>query len=327
MASGSKGIFGILKRSISDFLEDESPTMAAALSYYTVFSLPPLLLLIIMIVGAVMDPQQVREALQGQLGSLLGQSGGDEIRAIIEKSQETRAPDSGRPLAAILGVLALVFGATGAFGQLQAALNRAWEVKPDPHAGGIKSFIVKRVFSFGMILGIAFLLMVSLALSAAISAFGNVLGRMMPGLGEPLLHTLNFVFSLVIFGFLFAAMFKILPDAVVAWRDVWVGALVTTLLFVVGKFLIGFYLGRSNPGEVYGAAGSLAVLLVWIYYASMIVLFGAEFTQVWAEERGGGIRPEPGAVRVVEEERIVRDGGAGTGPQGVREGGERDGGG
>jgi len=312
----NRGIFAILKSSVKDFMEDECMTMAAALSYYTIFSLPPLLLLIVMLVGVFMDPQQVQEALQGQMGQVLGQSSGEEIKTIITKAQETKQPDSGRPLAAILGIAALVFGATGAFGQLQAALNRAWEVQPDPEAGGFKNFIMKRVLSFGMILGVAFLLLVSLALSAAISAFGDMLGRMMPGIGEWVLHAINLVISLVIFTLLFGAMFKILPDAKVAWRDVWVGALFTTVLFVAGKFAIGFYIGQSNPGEVFGAAGSLAILLLWIYYASLILLLGAEFTQRWAEVRGSGVEPEEGAVRVVEEKRVVRpgeaEGGAGA---------------
>ncbi len=301
-----KETFDLVKRSLKAFSEDDCPTMAAALSYYTVFSLPPLLLLIVMIVGAVMDPQTVREALHGQVGSLLGESGGEAVRTIMEKAQETRTPDTSRPVAAVLGIGTLVLGATGVFGQLQAALNRAWEVKPDPRQGGIRSFLVKRVFSFGMVLAIAFLLLVSLALTAAISAVGDAFGRLVPGLGEPLLHALNFAVSFGVVTLLFGAMFKVVPDAEVAWRDVWVGAVVTAALFMVGKFAIGFYLGRSNPGEAYGAAGSLAVLLVWIYYASMIVFFGAEFTQTWAERRGEGVVPEEGAVRVVQEEKEVR---------------------
>lgn len=306
MASEARGIVPILKQTLRDFSDDECPTMAAALSYYTVFALPPLLLLIVMIAGAVMDPQDVREALQGQLGSLLGRSGGEEIRTIMEKAQETKTPDANRPVAAILGIATLLLGATGVFTQLQAALNKAWEVKPDPEQGGVKNFLMKRIFSFGMILAIAFLLLVSLALTAAVSALGQGLGRMLPGVGEPLLHVLNFVVSFGVITFLFAAMFRIVPDAQVAWRDSWVGAAATAVLFMIGKYAIGFYLGRSNPGEVYGAAGSLAVILVWIYYASMIVFLGAEFTQTWAERRGEGVVPEEGAVRVVQQEQHVR---------------------
>jgi len=197
----------------------------------------------------------------------------------------------------LLGIGALLLGATGAVMQLQQALNRAWEVKAV--GGGIKAFFGKRVFSLGLLLAIAFFLLVSLAVSAMLSAAGDRLGGLLPeGLSTAVLFVINLVISLAVIGLLFAAMFKVLPDAKIAWRDVWVGAVVTALLFMIGKFLIGLYLGKSNPGEPYGAAGSLAILLVWIYYSSIIVLFGAEFTQTWAERRGEGIEPEAGAVRV-----------------------------
>jgi membrane protein len=168
---------------------------------------------------------------------------------------------------------------------------------------------MKRVFSFGMILGLAFLLLVSLVLSAALAAFGDSLGRMLPdGLSGSVLQAINFGVSFAVISLVFAAIFRVLPDARIRWRDVWVGAVATALLFVVGKSLIGIYLGRSNPGEVFGAAGSLALLLVWVYYSSMIVLFGAEFTQAWAERRGGGVVPQRGAVRAVREKHRVVEG-------------------
>jgi membrane protein len=157
-----------------------------------------------------------------------------------------------------------------------------------------------------MILGVAFLLLISLALSAVITAFGDVIGNRLGGLSAPALTLINIALSLVVFAGLFAAMFKILPDATVRWRDAWVGGLVTTLLFVVGKFLIGFYLGRSDPAHAFGAAGSLVIMLLWIYYSSLILLFGAEFTQAWAEAHGGRIEPEEGAVRAVRRKTIVR---------------------
>jgi membrane protein len=297
MAEPKAGVLGMLRQSVTDFLEDDCATMAAALSYYTVFSLPPLLLLILLIAGALLDPEDVRGQLEGQLEALMGPTAGEEVRSMLANAERP----GGGLLPSILGAGLLIFGATGVFGQLQAALNRAWEVAPDPAQGGIRAFITKRVLSFGMILAVAFLLMVSLALTAMISVFGDAFGRMLPGiLSEPVLHVLNLVVSFAVIFLLFAAIFKVLPDARIAWKDVWVGALVTALLFVLGKFLIGFYLGRSDPGEAFGAAGSLAVLLVWIYYSSMILLFGAEFTQRWAEQRGAGIEPEPGAVKLVE---------------------------
>jgi membrane protein len=298
---GIKQGFGLLKQSMQDFNEDDCPTMAAALSYYTIFSLPPLLVLILLLLGAVLDQRDVQNALEGQIGGLMGPAGREQVTAILGQAH---LPGSKGILATVLGVGALLLGAAGAFGQLQAALNRAWEVKPDPTQGGLKSFVLKRVFSFGMVLGVAFLLLVSLVVSAALSVLGNALGGALPGgLSETVGQLLNIVVSFAVIALLFAVIFKVLPDAKAEWKDIWPGAVVTALLFTAGKFLIGFYLGRSNPGQAFGAAGSLAVMLVWIYYSSMIVLFGAEFTQVWAERKGTGIQPETGAVRVVIEER------------------------
>jgi membrane protein len=222
--------------------------------------------------------------------------------------ESARDPAAGGPLATILGIGALLFGATGAFVALQQALNRAWKVAPDPNAGGIKNFITKRLFSFGMILAVAFLLLVSLVVSAALQAFGHMLGGLLPGGGEAILaQMLSFALSFLVVSLLFAAIFKVLPDASIAWRDVWVGAIATALLFTLGKFLIGFYLGRSDPGDAFGAAGALAVLLVWIYYSALIVLLGAAFTKSWASRLGRGVEPEPGAVRMVTHAEAPAD--------------------
>jgi membrane protein len=301
-----KDTFALLRDSGKDFIEDDCPTQAAALSYYTIFSLPALLVLILLIVGALVDPRDIQGQLETQIGSLMGPSASEQIRTILQKAN---APGSGGVLPTVLSLAALIFGATGAFGQLQAALNRAWGVAPDPEKGGLKSMLMKRVFSFGMILSVAFLLLVSLVLSAALAAFGSALAGMLPdGISGTLLQVVNQVISLVVISALFAAVFKVLPDAKVAWRDVWVGGAVTALLFVIGKFLIGFYLGRSNPGDAFGAAGSLALIMVWIYYSSMILLYGAEFTQIWADRRGSGIAPQKGAVRVVQEKKRLREG-------------------
>jgi membrane protein len=303
MAKERSGMLGLIKKSASDFIEDDCMDAAAALSYYTIFSLPALLVLILMLVSSVMDPNDVRGGLESQIQSLMGPGAGEQVRTIIEESEQR--PRSG-VLPTILGILGLLFGATGAMGQLQKTLNRTWNVEPDPNQGGIKSFLGKRVFSLGIILVIAFLLLVALVISAALSGVGDRLGAFLPsGLSEPVLHAVNLVISLAVITLLFAAMFKVLPDAKISWRSVWVGAAVTAVLFVIGKFLIGFYLGQSNPGQAYGAAGSLAVLLLWIYYSSLIVLFGAEFTETWAERRGEGIEPEPGAVRVIREKQRV----------------------
>jgi membrane protein len=296
-ANDRPGVFGMLKQSVREFLNDDCMTRAAALSYYTVFSLPPLLILILLLASALADPGDVRGGLEQQIEGLMGPAGGEQVRTMLANAERP----GGGLLPTIAGIVALLFGATGAFVQLQAALNRAWEVEPDPQQGGFKNFVFKRLLSFGMILSIAFLLLVSLVVSAALSAFGNSLERMLPGpISTPLIQGGETAFSLLVISALFATMYKVLPDATVDWYDASIGGVITAVLFVVGKLLIGLYLGHSNPGEAYGAAGSLALLLLWIYYSALILLFGAEFTQAWAEGRGHGIMPEPGARRLAE---------------------------
>jgi membrane protein len=311
MAKDQAGIFGIVKESAKDFIEDDCMDAAAALSYYTIFSLPAILVLLLMLISAVMNPSDVRGGLEGQLQTMMGPSAGEQVRTIIQQAEQK--PHNGL-IPTILGIAGLLFGATGAFGQLQKTLNRAWNVEPDPNQGGLKNFLTKRLFSFGMILVVAFFLLVSLVISAALTGIGGRLGNFLPsGLSGPLLEVFNTVVSLAVITALFAALFKVMPDAKIAWRSVWVGAAVTAVLFVVGKFLIGFYLGKSNPAQAYGAAGSLALLLLWVYYSSLILLFGAEFTETWAERRGRGIEPEPGAVRVRREKQRVGELGSTTG--------------
>jgi membrane protein len=311
MAKGQSGILDIIKKSAKDFMEDDCMDAAAALSYYTIFSLPAILVLLLTLISAVMNPSDVKGGIEGQLQAMMGPSAGEQVRTIIQQAEQK--PHHGF-LPTILGFAGLIFGATGAFGQLQKTLNRTWNVEPDPDQGGLKNFLTKRLFSFGMILVVAFFLLVSLVISAALTGIGGRLGDFLPsGLSGPLLEVFNTVVSLAVIVALFAALFKVMPDAKIAWRSVWVGAAVTAVLFVLGKFLIGFYLGKSNPGQAYGAAGSLAVLLLWVYYSSLILLLGAEFTETWAERRGEGIEPEPGAVRVRREKQRVGELGSTTG--------------
>lgn len=290
-----KGVLMLLKRTVSNFLNDRCTSMAAAIAYYTIFSLPPLLILIMMMLGVVIDRETLESGIMDQLTTLIGARGAEQVGEILKRGNEV---GSNGALPTTLSLLALAFGATGVFGELQAALNTAWRVAPDPKAGGIKSFVMKRLLSFGMVLVIAFFLLVSLVASALISAFGDfVSSHIDGGLSPAILYVLDLSLSLLTGVALFGAIFKFLPDAEIRWRDVWVGAVGTTLLFLLGKFAIGFYLGQSNPGEAFGAASSLAVLLIWVYYSSMILLFGAEFTCMWADQRGGGIVPEKGAIR------------------------------
>jgi len=296
--SGWRKQYDISRKAVNRFLDDDCTTMAAALAYYTTFSIAPLLLIVISIVGLIFGRQAVQHEIQGQIQGLIGQGAAGQVGSMVQSAGEH---SSSGVAGTVLGVLALLFGATGAFAQLQSSLNRIWHVKPDPKAGGVKNFIGHRILSLGMILAIAFLLMVSLAVSAALSAFGGIVSAYLPqGFSGALLHALTLAISFAIIAVLFGTMFKVLPDAKIRWRDVWVGATITAFLFTVGKFLIGMYLGRSGTVSAYGAAGSLVLVVLWLYYSSLIFLFGAEFTAAWSESHQGSIEPKPGAVRVEE---------------------------
>jgi membrane protein len=304
IGSSIRGFFGLLWATIFAFFSDGCSTMAAALSFNTFFSLPALLTLLLALVGRVTSPEQVERAILGQVGKLVGTGAAEQVALIISNANRSTHAAS---VATIVSLFALVLGATASFAQLQAALNKAWGVKPDPHRNQIRVFLVKRVFSFGILITVAFLLLVSLALSTVIAAIGNALTTR---LGTPpvLLQIATALGSLLLIAFLFAIMFRYLPDARISWRDVRAGAVGTALMFVLGRTLIGLYLGRSDPGSVYGAAGSLALVLIWVYYTSMILLMGAEFTKLWAQRYGKGIVPVKGAVAYVEEERRVATG-------------------
>lgn len=306
MAEFSKGIVGTMRETISEFMNDDCPSMAAALSYYTAFSLPPLLILLLVLLGTVVEPGDIEGTIARQTETFMGPTGAEQIRELLREAQP---PGGNGLLPTVLGLATLAFGATGFFLQLQSALNKAWEVAPDPDRGGIRAFLLKRLFSFGMILGVAFLLLVSLALTAMLSAFSERLNRFLPdGISSFSLEAVNLIVTFPIIAALFGLMFKLIPDAEVAWRDVRSGALFTAALFLIGKTVIGLYIGRSNPGEPYGAAGGLAILLLWIYYTSMILLLGSELTQVIARRKGRMIIPEKGAVRtIVERKRVTRE--------------------
>jgi membrane protein len=309
----SKGSFvGVVKAAFSDFGKDDCGTRAAALAYATVFALPALLIILVTIVGKIWSPAEVQRTLETQFAGMIGPDGARQVRDIIAHSQQS--PGRGI-VATITSIVGLILGATGAFLALQDALNQAWNVKPDPAQGGIRQFITKRLLSLGMVLGLGFLLAVSLALTAAISALGGALFSNMP---QGVKYVIDLVLSLVILTALFAGLFKVLPDADVAWKDVWIGGAATAILFVLGKYVIGLYLGHSKPGNAFGAAGALAVILVWSYYAGMIVLLGAEFTQEWALQRGEGLEPADGAVRVMEQEVLQPAGTAGKHPDNLK---------
>jgi membrane protein len=286
----------MIKQTVNDWLEDKAPRLGAALAYYTIFSLAPLLVIALAIAGMALGADAVRGELHGELQSMLGDAGAAGVEDMIAAASK---PAEGT-IATLVGVVVLLFGASGVFGQLQDALNTIWEVQPKPR--GVWGTIKDRFFSFVMVIGTGFLLLVSLALSAAINLVAEWMGSLLP-LPEFVLHALNFVASFAIITLLFAAMFKVIPDAVVEWKDVWVGAIVTAALFVIGKFFLGMYLGRGSVANAYGAAGALVVVLLWVYYSAQIVFLGAEFTQVYARSRGSRIKPADNAIPVTDEAR------------------------
>lgn len=292
----------ILKKTLTQFFDDNCSRMAAALAYYTAFSLAPLLILIITLCGIVWSSADVGGLLHAEIKSIVGADGASQVKLMLDNA--TRA---NRGLFASLTNIALLLaGATGLVGQLQAALNDTWEVQPDPEQGGVWNFITKRILSFGMICGIAFLLLVSLVATSIVSAAGDTITSLMPdSFSQAFLTSVHIGASLVVISLLFATMFKFLPDATIAWKDVAVGAVVTAVLFVAGRFAMGAYLGSRNLADTYGAAGSLALILLWIYYSASIMLFGAELTQVWATERGSGLKPSPGAIQIEQTQVVV----------------------
>ena len=290
-------IFDLLKTTFNEWNEDKVPRLAAALAYYTAFSIAPLLIIVIAVAGLAFG----REAARGQIVSQIeGQIGTETAEVIQTMIEATNKEDTGI-LATIIGVVAVILGAAGFFGQLQDALNTVWEVAPKP-GGGIVGMLKSRFLSFTMVLGIGFLLIVSLLASTALSYVSNFVVGVMPG-AEFLAQVLNFIISFLVITLLFAMIYKVLPDVVIAWKDVWIGAAITALLFTIGKFLLGLYLGSSSISSSYGAAGSLVVLLVWVYYSAQILLFGAEFTQVYARRYGSRIVPSENAVFITEEKR------------------------
>jgi membrane protein len=269
-------VWSLLRETFFEWSEDRAPRLGAALAYYTVFALAPGLILIIALAGLLLGKEAAQGQIISQVQDLVGEAGGQAVRAAIESARNA----SGSLLATSLGAVTLVFGLWGVFGELQDALNTIWGVTTRPGRGVI-DIIKERFWSFAMVVGIGFLLLVSLAASAWLAALGTFLSRQLP-LPAAMLETINALLSFVVITFMFAVIYKLLPDVRIAWRNVWTGAAVTAVLFTIGKTLIGLYLGRSSVASVYGAAGSLIVILLWIYYSAQIVFFGAEFTKVYS---------------------------------------------
>ena len=288
-----KRFYSLAKRSVQSWLDDYAPSMGAAIAFYTVFSLAPLVMIVIGIAGFFWGEEAVRGELLRQIGGMVGENGAGAVEGVIRSSAEE--PEQGMA-AAFASAVVLVVGATTVFAELQRALDRIWEVPSREKKKGIWNLLRSRLLSLGLVLSLAFLLLVSLVISTALSALGGWLGSLMPG-WEVLLQILNVLVSFSILVVLFAMIYKFMPQAEVAWRDVWTGAFVTALMFEIGKLLIGLYVGKASVASSYAAAGSLVIVLIWVYYAAQVFLLGAEFTWVDANEHGSRSRQLGGVNR------------------------------
>src|SRR5881398_1026718 len=291
-------VLSLLKQTFQEWLQDKAPQLGAALAYYTVFSLAPLILVLLAIVGVIFrdDPRGAWDRITQQMSYFLDQSAVQVVQNIAQKASQPGKST----IATMIGVALAIFGASGVFGQLQDALNTIWGVKAKP-SQGIWGFLRSRFLSFAMVAGICFLLLVSLAVEALLKGFSHYVQSVLPG-GIVIALTVYLIFDFAVVVFLFAMIFKFLPDVKIQWRDVWIGAVMTAILFGLGKWALGLYLGSGAAGSAYGAASSLITLLLWVYYSSQILLFGAEFTQVYAERAGRGVKPDEYAVRVETKE-------------------------
>ncbi len=272
-------MWALLKETYSEWDRHNAPKLGAGLAYYTLLALAPLLIVVITVIGLGLGQKAAEGQIVNEIRDLVGQQGAETIQTIIANSYQ---PKTGL-LASFLGLLTLFLGASGVFTELHDALNIIWDVEA-PRRSSVWNLVRARIVAFGMLLAIGFLLLVSLVVSAGVAAMGKYMGALLP-VPEWALQVVNVVFSLVVITVLFAAIYRFLPDERVAWKDVAVGAASTALLFTIGKTLIGIYLGKASVASAYGAAGSLVVVLVWIYYSAQIFLFGAEFTHVYAKHR------------------------------------------
>jgi membrane protein len=290
--------FSLLKETFNEWLQDKAPQLGAALAYYTVFSLAPLILVLLAIVGVIFrnDPAGAWDKITQQMSYFLDPSAVQVVQSIAQKASQPGKST----IATIIGVALALFGASGVFGQLQDALNTIWGVKAKP-GGGIWRFLRSRFLSFAMVGGICFLLLVSLILESLLKGFSHYVQSVLPG-GLVIAMSIYLIFDFGVVVLLFALIFKLLPDVQIQWRDVWIGAVLTAIFFGIGKWLLGFYLGSGAAGSAYGPASSLITLLLWVYYSSQILLFGAEFTQVYADRAGRGVKPDEYAVRVEQKE-------------------------
>ncbi len=290
-----KTAWQLFKETAAQWSDDKASRLAAALSYYTIFSIAPLLIIAIGVAGLVFGQEAASNQIFQEIRGLVGDQGAKAIQTMVESANRK----DGGIVATLVGIVTLLIGASGAFGELQDALNTIWGVQLKP-GHGIKAFFRRRFLSFSMVLVIGFMLLVTLVVSTIMSGLGHYLELVLP-IPASVLQVLNFLLSFSVTGLLFTLIYKVLPDVTVKWKDVWIGGIFTAFLFSLGRFLMGLYLGRASVSSAYGAAGSLVIILLWIYYSSQILFFGAEFTKVFADKFGSQIRPSPDAELVTAE--------------------------
>lgn len=290
-------VFRLLGRAGNAFIDDQGFKLSASLSYYTVFALGPLLIIIISLAGIFFGREAVEGRIYQQLNGLIGNDAATQVQDIIMNIEHSHATTAG----AIIGAIVLVIGATGVFTEMQGSINFIWSVKAKPKKGWLK-YLINRLISFSLVLGLGFLLLVSLIVNALFTVMSDRLTRLFPNYTVSLFQLLNIAIILIVITGLFAVIFKVLPDAVISWKDALIGSALTATLFLFGKFLIGLYLGKSSLGITFGTAASIVIILSWVYYSSLILYFGAEFTKVYALNAGEGIRPKQTAVFIVKQE-------------------------
>jgi membrane protein len=294
-----KNIFSLFKETYQEWNAKEPFELSAVIAYYAIFSLPGLLIIVIGIAGFFFGEQAVKGEVANQISKMLGKEAANGIQEMIVNSYKSNSS----LMATIIGVATLLFGATGVFFQLQKSLNKLWNVKADPKAG-IKKLILDRATSFGIILALGFLLLVSLVLTTILSVLSNWISHVFPEFMLVLFIVLNFIVSFGFITILFALIFKVLPDVKIRWKPVWIGSIVTAVLFEIGRFALEIYFAKANPGSTYGAAGSVILILLWVSYSCMILFFGAEFTQVYARRAGDRIEPSENAVPTVDRKKM-----------------------
>jgi membrane protein len=287
----------ILRKTFIAFVDDDGMKLGASLSYYTIFSLGPILLVAISLAGIFFGREAVQGKIYGEINGMVGHEAALQIQNIIQNIEHSQNGN----IAAIVGAIILFIGATTVFTEIQHSINFIWSVKAKPQRGWLK-FLTNRLLSFSLIIGLGFLLLVSLVISALVEILNERLMQILPDYTAYLLYFINQLTLLIVTGGLFAIIFKVLPDAIIKWKDALVGSIFTAALFLLGKFLIGYYLGTANLGLTYGAAASILIILVWVYYSSVILYFGAEFTRMYAIEAGSGIRPTTTGVFIVKKE-------------------------